>query len=69
MGQFTKSNYPDVIVNAFQSVQAWRSLALVLIGIFVFETVALACGSELFNSGCAIAEKTRPTVNPEASTA
>lgn len=33
--------YPDMIVNAFKSVQAWRSLALVLLGVFLFETCAL----------------------------
>lgn len=36
-----KSSYPDVILNAFKSVQAWKSLSLVLMGILIFETVAL----------------------------
>lgn len=36
-----KSTYPDVIVNAFKSVQAWKSLSMVLIGILIFETIAL----------------------------
>lgn len=36
-----KSSYPDVIVNAFKSVQAWKSLSMVLIGILIFETIAL----------------------------
>ncbi|MDN8079083.1 TraE/TraK family type IV conjugative transfer system protein [Burkholderia multivorans] len=36
-----KSSYPDVIVNAFKSVQAWKSLSMVLIGVFIFETIAL----------------------------
>lgn len=40
MSQF-KTSYPDVIVNAFKSVQAWKSLSLVLLGVFVFETFAL----------------------------
>lgn len=36
-----KSSYPDVIVNAFKSVQAWKSLSMVLIGILIFETITL----------------------------
>lgn len=36
-----KSAYPDVIVNAFKSVQAWKSLSMVLLGILIFETFAL----------------------------
>lgn len=36
-----KSSYPDVIVNAFKSVQAWKSLSMVLIGILIFETISL----------------------------
>ena len=36
-----KTPYPDVILNAFKSVQAWKSLSLVLMGILIFETVAL----------------------------
>lgn len=36
-----KTPYPDLIVNAFQSVQAWRTLALLLMGALLFETVAL----------------------------
>lgn len=35
------SAYPDVIVNAFKSVQAWKSLSLVLIGVLIFETISL----------------------------
>lgn len=35
------NSYPDVIINAFKSVQAWRSLALLLMGVLLFETVAL----------------------------
>lgn len=37
-----KTPYPDVIVNAFKSVRAWKSLSLILIGILIFETLALA---------------------------
>lgn len=37
----TNSSYPDVVLNAFKSVQAWKSLSLVLIGVLIFETVAL----------------------------
>lgn len=40
MAQF-KTSYPDVILNAFKSVQAWKSLSLVLAGILIFETIAL----------------------------
>lgn len=36
-----KSSYPDVIINAFKSVQAWKSLSMVLIGILIFETIAV----------------------------
>lgn len=36
-----KSSYPDVIVNAFKSVQAWKSLSMVLIGVLIFETISL----------------------------
>lgn len=36
-----KSSYPDVIVNAFKSVQAWKSLSMVLLGILIFETISL----------------------------
>jgi hypothetical protein len=36
-----KSSYPDVIVNAFKSVQAWKSLSMVLVGILIFETIAI----------------------------
>jgi hypothetical protein len=36
-----KSSYPDVIVNAFKSVQAWKYLSMVLIGILIFETLTL----------------------------
>lgn len=36
-----KTSYPDVIVNAFKSVQAWKSLALVLLGALFFETIML----------------------------
>lgn len=38
---FKSAAYPDMVVNAFKSVQAWRSLALVLLGVFLFETGAL----------------------------
>lgn len=37
----SNSSYPDVVLNAFKSVQAWKSLSLVLIGVLIFETVAL----------------------------
>ena len=30
-----KQSYPDLVINAFQSVQAWKSLALILIGILI----------------------------------
>lgn len=36
-----KSSYPDVIINAFKSVQAWKSLSLVLMGALLFETAAI----------------------------
>ena len=36
-----KTPYSDVIINAFKSIQAWKSLAMVLMGILVFETFAL----------------------------
>lgn len=36
-----KSSYPDVIINAFKSVQAWKSLSMVLVGILIFESIAL----------------------------
>lgn len=36
-----KTPYPDFMVNAFKSVQAWRTLSLVLIGVLVFESIAL----------------------------
>lgn len=36
-----KQSYPDVIINAFKSVQAWKSLSMVLIGILIFETIAV----------------------------
>lgn len=36
-----KSSYPDVIVNAFKTVQAWKSLSMVLIGILIFESITL----------------------------
>lgn len=35
------ATYPDVIVNAFKSIQAWRSLALILLGVFIIETYTL----------------------------
>lgn len=37
-----KTPYPDIILNAFKSVQAWKSLSMVLIGVLLFETIALA---------------------------
>lgn len=36
-----KTSYPDIILNAFKSVQAWKSLALVMAGMLIFETFAL----------------------------
>lgn len=36
-----KTSYPDFFFNAFKSVQAWKTLSLVLVGILVFETMAL----------------------------
>ncbi|WP_087864506.1 TraE/TraK family type IV conjugative transfer system protein [Comamonas thiooxydans] len=36
-----QSAYSDVVVNAFKSVKAWRSVALVLLGIFIMESFAL----------------------------
>lgn len=36
-----KTAYPDLIVNAFKSVQAWKALFFVLAGIVIFETIAL----------------------------
>lgn len=36
-----KSSYSDVVLNSFNTVQAWKSMSLVLIGVLIFETVAL----------------------------
>ncbi|GBG14409.1 ABC transporter ATP-binding protein [Novimethylophilus kurashikiensis] len=36
-----KTPYPDVILNAFKSVQAWKSLSLVLMGMLLFAVFAL----------------------------
>ncbi len=36
-----KKSYPDLIINAFQSVQAWKSLAILLMGFCAFETIGL----------------------------
>lgn len=41
MQKSIKTSYPDVIVNAFKSVQAWKSLSLVLLGALFFETLML----------------------------
>lgn len=30
-----KQSYPDLVINAFQSVQAWKSLALLLMGMLI----------------------------------
>lgn len=38
---FKSASYPDMVVNAFKSVQAWRSLALVLLGVLIVESGAL----------------------------
>lgn len=37
----SKLSYPDAIANAFKSVQAWKSLSLVLLGVLIFETISL----------------------------
>lgn len=34
-----KSFYPDVIVNAFKSVQAWKTVSLVILGAFIVQTI------------------------------
>lgn len=36
-----KAPYTDVILNAFKSVKAWKSLSLILIGVLIFETIML----------------------------
>lgn len=36
-----KLSYPDAIANAFKSVQAWKSLSMVLLGVMIFETISL----------------------------
>lgn len=36
-----KNSYPDVFINAFKSVQAWKSLSLVLMGLLIFAVCAL----------------------------
>lgn len=36
-----KQSYPDVILNAFKSVQAWKSLSLLLMGVLAMETAVL----------------------------
>ena len=36
-----KSTYPDIVLNAFKSVQAWKTLSLVLLGSLIIESAAL----------------------------
>lgn len=36
-----KQSYPDLVINAFQSVQAWKTLAVLLMGFLAFETIGL----------------------------
>lgn len=36
------TSYTDIVLNAFKSVQAWRSVALVLLGVVIFETLFIA---------------------------
>jgi len=36
-----KLRYPDFVSNAFKSVQAWKTLSLVLVGILIFETIVV----------------------------
>lgn len=36
-----KQSYPDIVLNAFKSVQAWKTLSMVLVGILIFETISL----------------------------
>lgn len=37
----SKMSYPDAIANAFKSVQAWKALSMVLLGVMIFETISL----------------------------
>lgn len=36
-----KQSYPDLVINAFQSVQAWKSLALLLMGMLLMAITAI----------------------------
>lgn len=36
-----KQSYPDLVINAFQSVQAWKALAVLMMGALACETIGL----------------------------